>query len=212
MKANAIAIALGGLAVVIAATGTAYAVAATQVNIADPTTPSHLAKVDASSHLLTTGATSTIDAAGAVYGFDLPSVFMVTSSTHATLAISAVQVDNSRNNFEPNSDFEATLVKIQVGTAGTCADSDRVVSTLSSYAVKSGTSDGQSFTAPVVVKPDDAKPYCLGIQLTSIDSTAGSSLYPTYLTIDGYVVSGVYTGAGTDAAPTRALPTALRQA
>jgi hypothetical protein len=196
----------------IAASGTAYAIGATQVNIADPNTPSQVAKVDQSNHLLTTGATSTIDALTAVYGFNLPAIEMVTSATHATLAVSAVQVDNSRNNIEPNSDFQASLVKVQVGSAGTCADTDRVVTALSSYAAPSGKSVGQSFPAPVVVKQHASTQYCLGFQVTSIDSTAGSSLYPTYMTIDAYVVSGTYSGAGTDATPSHQLPTGLRHA
>ncbi|HEY1741054.1 MAG TPA: hypothetical protein VGI86_20230 [Acidimicrobiia bacterium] len=196
----------------IAASGTAYAVAASKVNIADPTTPSQVAKVDPSGHLLTNGSTSTINSDIAAYGFNSPSVYLATSLTHATLAISAVDVDNSHNNFEPNSDFEATLVKIQVGSSGTCTDTDRLVTALSSYAARSGQSTSQSFPAPIVVKSDASKAYCLGFQLTLIDATAGATLYPTDMTLDAYVVAGAYAGAGTNATPAHALPTALRHA
>jgi hypothetical protein len=195
-KGNATALAIGALAVAIASTGTAYAVTATTVNLADPTTPTNIAHVDGQSRLWVSDPVAKIDASGVFYGFSLPAVYPLTSPTTVQLAVTDLNYDNSRNFFEPNSDFQATLVKVTVGSSGTCADTDRVVTPLHSDALLKGTSVDVPFATPLVVKPTGTAKYCLALQLTGIDSAAPSELFATYCNLIGYSYSGTYTGTG----------------
>ena len=200
---NAVAIALAGLAVAIAATGTAVAVTATQVNIADPTTPSRIAHVDSSGRLSTVGVGATVNPEYFVFSDSSFSPTALTSPTTATLGLTSVFYDNAYNRTLPNTDFDAILVRITVGAGGTCYDSDRTVATVRRDSLPAGGDASANFGVPMVFKATGGKAYCIGLDLSEVDSSPGSE-YAASVGISAVILGGSYTGAGT------AVPNGLR--
>ena len=194
---STIAIALAGLAVVIAGSGTAVAVSST-TTVSDPTVPARKAHVDQYGRLTTSGALTTINALAYDYPAVVESALPITSPTKATLAITELVYDNTRNISLANNNVIVTLVKIDVDETGSCAGGVGVP--LRRDGLLLGANTGATFPNPIVVTPTPGKHYCLGT-IARFAGVTPSSSYPVSVTLGAYVVGGTYTGVGLPGSP-----------
>jgi hypothetical protein len=135
--------------------------------------------------------------------FDFPSssffAVAITDKTKATLAVTELVYDNSLNAQFSNTDVTAELVKITVGSAGNCFDSDRTITVYRSDAVPLGQGANSSFPSPLLFRSVGGKAYCIGFQPRWVDVTAPSSNHAVLVTLGAYVVAGTYSGPATNA-------------
>jgi hypothetical protein len=196
-RGNVVSITLAGLAVVIATTGTAVAVTATAVNIVGPNS-SRAAQVDQGGRLRTDGPNATFNVTAGLVNV---SAKILTNPTSATLAVSRVNFHNPADNLDlarPPS-FRVSLVKIAVGTDGTC-ESGSLERFYSFEVVAPGTNVQDTYPAPLVIASITHHLYCIGVYMVP-DMVAQSGFVAPDVQLTGFVVSGTYTGAGTLAAP-----------
>ncbi len=206
-RGNAVSITLAGLAVVIATTGTAVAVTATTVNIAG-TSPVRVAQVDQGGRLRTADTPASLNVTAVLVNV---STKILTSPTSASLAVSRLSYSNPADNLDITRTpaFRVSLVKIAVGTDGTC-ESGSLERFYSSDTVAAGTNVETTYPAPLVINAITHHLYCLGIYMVP-DKVIQGFVAP-HVQLTGFVVSGSYTGAGTLAAADSATATPRRPA